>query len=164
MCMSKDVAMQMVNQSIKLAQDNNDEAYYITPIKLHKLLYLGQCYMLSIRKKELFKEEIEAHQCGPYVLGIQSVINEKGFSEYRSPFRDGQYFPISYDRQDAINVILGIFGRYSDNDLVFITRGTKPYTDNCQDVQSTKPVIAKKAMAEMENEFIFFKKYGFVGA
>ena len=81
MCKVADVAMTMVNRSIELAQSTGDENYYMDFVKLHKLLYLGQCAMLSTYDQLLFEEQISAHRCGPYVEGIHFVPGTQGFGK-----------------------------------------------------------------------------------
>lgn len=153
MCMVKDAAMIMVNRSIDLAEEKERREFYLTPVKLHKLLYLAQGYMLSTHNKRLFREDIEAHQCGPYVLGIQFVSAEMGLDLYKQRFQSHEYVLLSPMRMDAIDKVLIHFGDLETDRLVHITKNTQPYLNVYDRIDVEKPIISVESMRLMGDTF-----------
>lgn len=131
MCMARDVAVAMINRSIYLAEEKKDERYLMDFVKLHKLMYLGQCYILSQYGMSLFEDEISAHRCGPYVDGIGFVPAEHGFgliTQKIEKIENGiPFLPISYTRAETVDFILESYGTKSTDEIVEITKGTKAY-------------------------------------
>lgn len=125
MCRVADAAMAMVNRSIELAAQ--DEAYYMDFVKLHKLLYLAQCSMLSQYGRTMFDEKITARQCGPYVEGIHFVPRKRGFGRIELPFNKLDFVRPSYRRMKVIEQVLEEHGKYSTKELIQYTKETPPY-------------------------------------
>lgn len=131
MCKARDVAVVMINKSIDLAKEKNDDRYFMDFVKLHKLLYLGQCFILSRYGMRLFEDSISAHRCGPYVDGIGFIPAEYGFETLKEKItksRNGMPFlPISYSRAETVDFILGKYGTRTTDEIVLITKGTSAY-------------------------------------
>lgn len=149
MCKARDVAMTMIKKSIILAKENNNDKYLMDFVKLHKLMFLGQCYILYYYGIELFQESISAHSCGPYVNGISFIPATYGFSEIReTKNKDGHepmYLPLSLTRDETVDIILEKFGTLSTKDIVAKAKDTfayKIYEGN----YDSKPIISYDAM------------------
>lgn len=131
MCMARDVAVAMINRSISLAEEKNDRRYLMDFVKLHKLLYLGQCYILSQYDMCLFEDEISAHHCGPYVEGIGFVPAEHGFGLLESKIEKIEngipFLPISYTRSETVDFVLKKFGTKTTDEVVEIAKETVAY-------------------------------------
>ena len=131
MCMARDVAVAMVNKSIDLATAKNDNRYLMDFVKLHKLLYLGQCFILSRYDMCLFEDDISAHRCGPYVDGIGFIPAEYGFGALKEKIIKSKngvvYLPISYSRTETVDLILEKYGTKTTDEIVEISKGTKAY-------------------------------------
>lgn len=131
MCMARDVAVVMINKSIDLAEEKNDDRYFMDFVKLHKLLYLGQCFILSRYGMRLFEDDISAHRCGPYVDGIGFIPAEYGFEALKKKIAKSKsgmpFLPISYSRAETVDFILGKYGTNTTDEVVLITKETKAY-------------------------------------
>lgn len=131
MCKARDVAVVMINKSIDLAKEKNDDRYFMDFVKLHKLLYLGQCFILSRYGMCLFEDNISAHRCGPYVDGIGFIPAEYGFEPLKKKITKSKsgipFLPISYSRAETVDFILGKYGINTTDEVVLITKETKAY-------------------------------------
>ncbi len=86
MCRPADIAITFVNMSIEEWKQSGNSCYLMDFMKLHKLMYLGQCYMLARYNRPLFDGEITAHFCGPYIEGINFVQGSRGFGLIKKNF------------------------------------------------------------------------------
>ena len=147
MCLASDVAMTMVNRSIEMAKTRSNNQYYLDSVKLHKLLFLGQYYMLKHYGRPLFEEEITAHYCGPYVNGIQVIPGTKGFAQIKDPFSEREFVYPSVIRMNIIDRILEKYGQCSAEAIIEIAKETKPYKAvESLITQTYKPVIPLNEM------------------
>jgi len=141
--------MTMVNRSIELARDTGNDSYYMDLVKLHNLLYIAQCYMLSLTGRPMFVEQITAHQCGPYVEGLHFIARKRGFDKIHYAFSEQDFVLPSRRRQDVINEVLNEFGTWSTAEVVQYTKETPPYsmvedeiTDNYKPIISTESILS----------------------
>lgn len=139
----------MVNGSIERAIVTGNADYYMDFMKLHKLMYIGQCYMLARYGRSLFDEKVEAHFCGPYVDGISFIQGSRGFGLIDTPFDEKDFLRPTLFRSVAIEWVLQHFGKESTESLMEFTKETLAYmkaetslTDN------KKPIIAIKDMGK----------------
>ena len=149
MCKVADAAMAMVNRSLELVSETEDESYYMDFVKLHKLLYLAQCLMLIQYGQVMFDEAITAHQCGPYVEGIQFVPNNRGFGRIKYPFPKTEFVRPSYRRMRVIEQVLRDYGRESTQDLIRYTKETPAYCAVAEMIKGDdRPEIPPKFMLQ----------------
>lgn len=153
MCRVADVAMAIINKSIEFARETEDPAYYMDFVKLHKLLYWGQCQMLSTYSQPLFVEEITAHQCGPYVSGIHFVPKMRGFGVITVPFSSRDFVTPSYNRMSVIESVIETVGAYTTEDLIELTKNTGPYRAvEDRITESVKPIISQGSIARFATQ------------
>ncbi len=137
MCKVRDAAVLMINKSIALSKSENNENYLMDFIKLHKTLYLAQSYMLARYGSTLFEEPIYAKKCGPYVDGIGFVPGKKGFDLIRTEITadadEVPFFPISFLREEALDVAIKKFGCLSTDEVVQYTKRTSAYKEFAED-------------------------------
>lgn len=147
MCRAADIAMEMVNSSIKWVEVTEDNNYYMDFMKLHKLMYLGQCYMLERYGRKLFKETIRAHYCGPYIDGISFIQGSRGFGLIKEPFEESEFLKPTLFRQVTIEWVLKEYGAKSTEDLIDFTKETFAYTE-VEDLlnDDDKPLISIGSM------------------
>lgn len=146
MSKSIDIAVAMINRSVDLATENDDPRYYMDYIKLHKLMYLGQCYLLSQYNMRLFEENIEAHDDGPHVDGIVGIPGFCGFDKIKAKIMDDDkvgtcILPLSYFRNETVDIILAKYGILSTWDIVALVKETCAY-----EIYEGNPIISCNAM------------------
>ncbi|MBQ7345964.1 MAG: DUF4065 domain-containing protein [Oscillospiraceae bacterium] len=152
MCKSIDVAVAMLNKSIDYAFEYNEPKYYMDYVKLHKLLYLGQCYILSRYGLRLFEEDITAHNCGPYVDGIGTIPANYGFGVIKEKIQGDNskgiiYLPLTFSRDETVNEILKEFGMCTTDEVVRITKETIPFKGK-EGMFDNHPSISKEQLIE----------------
>lgn len=148
MCRAADTAMAMVNKSIEMAVMWTNDNYYMNFVKLHKLMYLAQCSMLSEYGRPLFRENISAHECGPYVEGLHFIPRKRGFGLIQKKFSEADFITPSYRRMEVIETVLEEFGARSTAELIQHTKGTVPYAYVADMItESYKPIISQESMA-----------------
>lgn len=147
MCRAADIAMEIVNRSIKRAEVTGDDNYYMDFMKLHKLMYLGQCYMLARYGRRLFKETIRADYCGPYIDGISFIQGSRGFGLIKEPFEESEFLRPTLFRQVTIEWVLKTYGTKSTEGLIDLTKKTFAYM-GVQDLlnDDEKPIISIESM------------------
>lgn len=149
MCKVADAAKHMINSSIELVQQHQNQNYYINFYKLHKLLYFAQGYMLGHYNSHLFEEDIEAHSCGPFIPKILDLAI--GYNDILKKFDRIEICPITEDRIEAINHTLQVYGYWSKDELVNRSKQTAPY---CQFfAEGRRNVIPRNIMAKCKEEF-----------
>lgn len=147
MCQAVDIAMTMVNKSIDMARAEHNPSYYMDFVKLHKLMYLAQCYMLTQYDSLLFEDRIVAHQCGPYVEGIHFIPRMRGFQKILKPFSSRSFVLPSYRRVQVVELLLKNAGMLSRDALIQYTKSTAPYRLVEAEITDTfKPEITVESM------------------
>lgn len=149
MCCARDAAMAMVNMSIDMAEENGEPRYYMDSIKLHKLLYLSQCAMLEVHGYTMFRNDITAHRCGPYVEGIKGIPASRGFGPIKERFdpeKDDFVYP-SMARLDILDQTLQSYGTMTTDELIQYTKNSAPYRNAMQRAEGdSKPPITIEDM------------------
>ena len=119
------IIMDMIGGSICFAKKFGDDKYFMNFIKLHKLLYLAQCYSLAIRNKKLFDNPIVFDDSGPYVKGISFVPGLYGFGEIKSEMSNTTasilYKTLS---KTIVGAILYKYGKLDTDEIVAFAKTT----------------------------------------
>lgn len=127
---SVDIAVNILDKSIE--RGNEDPSYYMDFVKLHKLLYLGQCYLSFKYEMDLFKDKITATDDGPYVDGLKLIPVICGFDEIKTmdEFKQCKMtLPLTFSRDETVDYILDKFGKYSTEEIVKFTKDTIGYQE-----------------------------------
>lgn len=127
---SVDIAVDMLDKSIERGKE--DPSYYMDFVKLHKLLYLGQCYLNFKYEMDLFMDKITANDDGPYIDGLKLIPAICGFGEIKTmdEFKQCKMtLPLTFSRVETVNYILDKFGKCSTDELVRLTKGTIGYQE-----------------------------------
>lgn len=145
-----DIAAFMLNRSIDLAKDKNDERYYMDYIKLHKLLFLGQCYLLYKYGEHLFYEDVIANDDGPYIDSLTNIVpGVCGFGPITRKiapreFRCDTIAPTVY-QLEAIDEMLSLYGPHSTFAVVTMTKALNAYKESIAQPQNStfdgRPII-----------------------
>lgn len=158
MCKAADVAIEFIDRSIDLWERNDDSNYLLDYVKLHKLMYLGQCYIMSLYKLKLFEDKISAHRCGPYVDGIDFVPAYCGFGKIKKKIDKSivklAFLPISYTRKETVEYILNCYGKYSTDEIVKISKDTYAYKKVFEQESNDKPLIPDDDIIRTGNELL----------
>lgn len=153
MCKARDVAAEMINRSVSLAEETGKSQYYMDIVKLHKLMYLGQCHALSKYHVRLFEDKITAHHCGPYVDGLNFFPAKFGFGLIKDSVNNDSdglpFLPLSYYRMKTIEEIIEKYGTMDTDGIVIFTKNTpayQHYKNNCEEPPEIE--IAKMANSD----------------
>lgn len=134
---SIDIAIHLLRKSIELGQ--KDSNYYMDFIKLHKLMFLCQCYFKYEYGLNMFEDKITANGDGPYIEGLNSVPAICGFSRIKNidklnkyiddtiPLHLGHILPLPALRDEICDLILDIYGKCDTSEIVKITKNTIAY-------------------------------------
>lgn len=144
---SIDVAKALLEKAIH--RGKGDNCYYMDFIKLHKLMYLGQCYHQYKWGMDLFEEDVILDGSGPYVDGMNLIPAKCGFDkikEIKALEKDEFFFPLTLLRNETCDFILNWFGRYSTMELVKLTKNTEAYMNM---LGCCNNVINKEAMKKV---------------
>lgn len=106
-------------------QMNEEDAEYITNLKLQKLLYYAQGCYLALTDKPLFKEDILAWEHGPVVNEVYQKYKINGA---RGIQYDGKFCEnIDEQTQNILKQVYEVFGSYSAWALRNKTRQEAPW-------------------------------------
>lgn len=122
---------------------SNERKYPISNLKLQKVLYFIQAIFLTEKKRECFKEEIEAWTFGPVVPSVYqkyklfgannipaSACNKNSlvnlFSSTNNSFNKVR---ISDEDEKEIQDIVDSLSKYSATELVEITHNQSPWAE-----------------------------------
>lgn len=126
---SIDVAIAFLTKSIERGKE--DSRYYMDFVKLHKLMFLGQCYHRYIWDMDLVEESILMDDAGPYINGLNAVVAYCGFGEIEDieklKKKQGFYWPMTLLRDETCDFILDNFGTLTTMELVKLTKSLDAY-------------------------------------
>ena len=146
MCKVKDVALAVLQKSIDLARTKADIRYRMDSVKLHKMLYLGQCMVLSKYNMVLFQEQIYAHHCGPYIEDeLDFIAADYGFDPIKTmETKDGStplVLPLPHLRNEVVDLLLDKFGQYSTQEIVDFAKNTSAYSKYAGHYDKQPPIL-----------------------
>ena len=102
-----------------------EQGYFITNLKLQKILYFIQAEFLVSKNACWFHEEIEAWDFGPVVPEVYREYKSFGNSNL---FLDDEDLPyISSEDKELINGMIDICSKYSASELVSLTHNQAPW-------------------------------------
>lgn len=119
------MATHAIHQSIELRDNSGDDRYYLDFYKLNKLLYLAQGKMLAEKDCTLFKEDIYAYTCGPYIKELEFVFKEWEFAPITKPYQQEFVLPASV--ADFVNKFFKEYGKYDKQELGIATKNQEPW-------------------------------------
>lgn len=150
---SLDAAVWLLDKSIKRGQENHE--YYMDFVKLHKLLYLAQCYLKYKYQMDLFEENIVTSDEGPYIEGLDLIPAYCGFSKIKNiPSKLWDCIvslPPSFSRDEVLDIMLDMYGQYSTYEIVMLTRNTLAH-EVCHDYNGKRNIIFREALEEQGKE------------
>lgn len=109
----------VANYFIILGMGDSEE--YMTNLRLNKLMYFAQSWMLSVFKKPLFQEDIEAWEYGPVVPSIYHQYKQYGkypIDKFADEFSLNMF---SDDEISVLSAVMACYRRFSTPGLVDIT-------------------------------------------
>lgn len=119
------IVMDMIGGSICFAKEYEDNRYYMDFVKLHKLLYLAQCYSLAKYNKKLFDNPVVIKDSGAYIDGICFVPAYYGFGKIELEMEDVVASVLFESlRGTVVGMILQKYGKLSTDEIVSFTKNT----------------------------------------
>lgn len=155
MILSIEIATRILKKSIE--KGKQDANYYMDYVKLHKIMYLGQCYMLYKYGINLFDEYIIARKEGPYIDGLDAITAVFGFEDIKSI--DGLEKHTYIDmiipalRGETCDLMVNIFGKYSTEEIVKLSKNTLAYQESY--VHEKNNIISSKDLMIKTGEILF---------
>ena len=120
---AKDIAEWFLNRN--RVQMNFEDSEYITNLKLQKLLYYAQGYVLAKKDTPLFDDEFLAWEHGPVIRKIYDKYKANGSSgiKYDEDFKVN----IDVETIRILEEVYNEFGQYSAWKLRNMTHETSPW-------------------------------------
>ena len=118
----------------------DEHNYFLSNLKLQKLLYLIQAYFLIVTDKPCFFNSIEAWDFGPVVPEVYSRY--KFFGSTTIPAPRFQNFNILSRDKKLINEVIDEFREYTAVDLMKLIHNQAPY----QEALEYKTVISTDSL------------------
>ncbi len=97
----------------------------ISNLKLQKLLYYAQAWMLALYDRPLFRERIEAWMHGPVVPEMYRQYREHGWDALPMPQEDVPKF--DDDAENLLQEVLRVYGEHSAKALEELTHSEEPW-------------------------------------
>lgn len=134
-----------------LSKSNREAGDTISPLKLQKLLYYCQAWHLTIFKRRLFDEDIEAWAHGPVVRSQYNRFNHiKLYDNIHSVCIESN-LDIHQESRDLINDVLAVYGEHSAGYLENLTHSESPWIEarkGYQEFERCSEVISDESMIE----------------
>ena len=127
MCRIADIAKYSISKAIDLKNILGDEKYYMDFYKLNKLLYLAQGLMLKQYDKCLFKEDIYAYTCGPYIQELEFIFKDWEYEPITTKYPYEIELPQSI--KEFLDNIIEKYGRYNKRELGITTKKQTPWRE-----------------------------------
>lgn len=136
MCMAIDAAIYVDNKIVELMEDDDSSEgdplikpkYSVDFYTTHKLLYYAQGIMLAEYKRRLFIEDIEAHACGPYIIGLRYLFKWVGGDPITRKLEQ-KAFNLTPDRRHVLDYVAKKYGAVDNDALIFETKKHSVYKD-----------------------------------
>lgn len=138
---------------LRVAKEKN---HLISNLKLQKLIYIANGYMLAINDTPLIKEKPQAWKYGPVIHSIYSQFKEYGSNPINIDAEILNKDILDDKAKEIINAVMDVYGEDSAINLVNLTHG-----DNTPwDIVWNKRGGSNKLFAEIDSELIkdHFKK------
>lgn len=123
------LAIYIINKSIDMVKDKNDEKYYCDIYKLHKLLYYAQGIFLARYDVPLFQEEIEAWDCGPMVDGLIRIKKKVGYGPITKYVRAGIQPVVIPPISEILDYVVECYGGLTRVEIVNLSRDEQTWKD-----------------------------------
>ncbi len=157
MCMARDAAVYVSNRILKLNKEKSPE-YTNDFFKTHKLLYFAQGIMLSVYNKDLFVEDIRAHNCGPYVDGLDGFYEIVGIQEIECKLPVDLGTQLTDERKKVLNYVAFKYGNVQRDELIQMTKKDDIYTNLVSQIDESKP---DRPIMSKDDIKVFFGKSHF---
>lgn len=124
-----DMAVCLINMLIDKAKETEKKEYYSNFIKIHKLLFIAQCYSYAKDGKPLFESKITANGDGPYIWSMSAKIpGHCGFGQIDQRISTvdvgASVVFLSNRMKDILETVINKYGHLSTMDIVLLTKST----------------------------------------
>ncbi len=121
------LAIYIIHKSIDLANEKNDDQYYCDIYKLHKLLYYSQGIHLARYCVPLFREKIEAWDCGPIIEGLVRIKHHYGYDPITKYVKSD--FTIPHYQREILNYVVNRYGHLTREEIVNLSKEDQTWID-----------------------------------
>lgn len=130
-----DMAVCLINILIDKAKETGKVEYYPDFVKIHKLLFMAQCYSYAKDGKPLFESKITANGDGPYIWSMAAKIpGHCGFGQITKhvlPCDIGASVVFLSERMTRVfETVINKYGHLSTMDIVLLTKSTDAWKVN----------------------------------
>lgn len=134
------IASYFINSANNKVIDDDGSTEWISHLKLQKILYFSQAVFLSIKWRELFKEDILAWKFWPVIESIYQIYS-RDRKRWSTPLLeedilDSDFNNISSEDKKLLDEVYKEFWKYSAWELVDITHSHKPWKDTFRELES----------------------------
>ena len=113
---ARTVANYLINKAI-------DDGRPFTPLQVIKLTYYCHAWMLALRGRSLFKQDVEAWQYGPVVGAVYRSLKHWGRNLIHRPIDGIESARFDEDEERVINMTYEYYKKYSGIELSALTHG-----------------------------------------
>lgn len=106
---------------------DTDAGDVMTHLKLQKLLYFAQAWHLTLYKKPLFQDKIEAWAHGPVSIIIWNRFRDKGWNPITSDDIISDLSKLNLETMHFLDEVWKVYGQYSAKRLEEITHQEEPW-------------------------------------
>lgn len=107
----------------------NEKEYFLSNLKLQKLLYFVQAYFLLTKGEPCFAEKLEAWEFGPVVPEAYREYKRYGGGNIPALYCGRDAESINKEDRKVIESVVDHFADYSATDLKELTQRQKPWLD-----------------------------------
>lgn len=120
----------------------------ITPLKLQKLVYYAQGWMMAFHQRPLFQEDFQAWVHGPVVPEL--YYEYKRYLANAIPKVEEFLIPFSEEELTILEIVRNIYGRYDGKYLEHLTHKEDTWIKargSCEDQEICTRIITKEAIS-----------------
>lgn len=136
---------------IKTADQDYDEI--ITPLKLQKLVYYAQAWMLALHDRPLFADDFQAWPHGPAIPALYGMFKEYQYNPIPADAPNVSTTALKFDDEalDILRQVRENYGIYDGKYLETLTHSERPWMETRRGLSPEAPcnrVISKDLMKE----------------
>ncbi|MGI6777140.1 MAG: type II toxin-antitoxin system antitoxin SocA domain-containing protein [Acetivibrionales bacterium] len=129
-----------------------DAGESITPLKVQKLVYYSQAWMLSMFDRIIFNEDFQAWQHGPVMPEMYVYFKNLGYNSNDSlPKVNSLNYIFDENEKLVLEFVWNVYGKYDGKYLEKITHSEEPWQiawEDREEVDKGNSIITKESMRQ----------------